>query len=115
MTSLTAYFNLSDMAANQTLGVNLQTKETPLIVSYLNLVLINSITPTLFDDYQQCPHSGNFTSSTSTHPSIPNVRISTAAFPAYTTLLHLGQQILHSPSNNFLLFQLNCGCYVNDR
>jgi len=51
------------MAANQNLSANLQTKETniPLIVSYLNLVLINSMTPTLFDDYQQCPHPGNFT------------------------------------------------------
>ena len=51
------------MAANQNLSVNLQTKETniPLIVSYRNLVLINSMTPTLYDDYQQCPHPGNFT------------------------------------------------------
>jgi hypothetical protein len=33
----------------------------PLIVSYLNLVLSNSIMPALYDDYQQCPHPGNFT------------------------------------------------------
>jgi len=38
----------------------------------------------------------------------------TAALPVYTTLLLLGQQILHSPSNSFLLFQLSCCCYVND-
>jgi hypothetical protein len=53
--------------------------------------------------------------STSTHPSLPKVRkrMCTAAFPVYTTLLHLGQQILYSPSNSFLLFQLNGCCYVN--
>jgi len=55
--------------------------------------------------------------STSTQQSLTKIRIrmSTTAFLVYTTLLHLGKQILHSPSNSFLLFQLHCCCYVNDR
>jgi len=60
------------MVANQNLNVNLRaTKETniPLIVSYLNLVLSNSIMPTLYYDYQQCPYPVNFTISLP-----PNIR-----------------------------------------
>jgi hypothetical protein len=46
-----------------------ETKEAniPIIFSYPNLVLSNLITPTLYDNYQQCPHFGNFTISLPPH------------------------------------------------
>jgi hypothetical protein len=35
--------------------------------------------------------------------------------PGRANIVDHSQQILPSPSNSFLLFQLNCCCYVNDR
>jgi hypothetical protein len=35
--------------------------------------------------------------------------------PSRANIVDHNQQILHSPGNSFLLFQLNCCCYVNDR
>jgi hypothetical protein len=58
------------MAANQSSNVNLPAQQKAnilLIIFNLNLVLCNSITPTLYDYYQQCPHPGNFTVFLPTH------------------------------------------------